>query len=382
MQTVKIHFPKKFVFGDGCLNVFVDDFLKLPCKRVYLVADPQIRKALDFIRDALEIAGLDVIVNTSIGNEPTEGDFISILSEAESRNVDSVIGIGGGSVLDVAKLVAALTGAGVLPESVYGSGNLSGRRLFLACLPTTAGTGSEVSPNAILLDEKENLKKAVVSPFLLPDATYVDPLLTHSVPPAVTASTGIDALTHCIEVFANKFAHPVTDLYALEGIRLIYNNLEQAFYDGSNAEARREVALGSVYGGLGLGPVNTAAVHAIAYPLGSEYHIPHGISNAILLPHILEYNLPYGAERYSAIARAIDVPEKGSDIEMARKGIRKIGELCRSLEIPAGLQAFQVPSDAVPSLAKSAMKVQRLLRNNVRELSLNEVEEIYYRLYE
>lgn len=376
-----MNFPRQFVFGDGCLQDFITFFLGLPYRRAYLIADPHAGKPLRQLVDALEMEGVEVVINTNIGKEPTGDSFLSILREAELKKVDSVIGIGGGSVLDVAKLVAALAGSGKKLGSVYGSGLLSGRKIFLACLPTTAGTGSEVSPNAILLDEKEKLKKAVVSPFLLPDATYVDPLLTHSVPPAVTASTGIDALTHCIEVYANKFAHPVTDLYALEGIRLIYRHLERAFRDGADAEARRNVALGSVYGGLGLGPVNTAAVHAIAYPLGSGYHIPHGVSNALLLPHVLDYNLPFGVERYAEIARAIGVPECPSDMEMAREGIKRIGELCRKVGIPTKIQEFNVPVDAVPSLARSAMSVQRLMKNNLRELSQQEVEQIYYRLY-
>lgn len=381
MDIMQIHFPGKFVFGDDSLKEFINYFLRLPYKKPYLIADPHIKQPLAELCEAFEMDGLEIIVNTSVAKEPTESDFLSILREAESRKVDSVIGIGGGSVLDVAKLVAAIAGSGKSPGSFYGTGNLSGRKLFLACLPTTAGTGSEVSPNSILLDEKERLKKAVISPFLLPDSTFVDPVLTHSVPPAVTASTGIDALTHCIEVYANKFAHPITDLYALEGIRLIYDHLERAFHDGSDAEARRNVALGSVYGGLGLGPVNTAAIHALAYPLGSKYQIPHGVSNAILLPHVLEYNLPFGVDRYAKIARAIGVKECSSDMETAREGIRRISDLCRKVHIPSGMSEFNIPVETVPALAKSAMTVQRLLKNNLRALSLQEVEQIYYKLF-
>lgn len=381
MDIIQIHFPGKFVFGDNSLQEFIHYFLSLSYKRPYLVADPHIKRPLEELCEAFEVGGLEITVNTSIEKEPTERDFLSMLKEAESEKVDSVIGIGGGSVLDVAKLVAAMSGTGKNPGAFYGAGNLTGRKLFLACLPTTAGTGSEVSPNSILLDEKENLKKAIISPFLLPDLTFVDPLLTHSVPPAVTASTGIDALTHCIEVYANKYAHPITDLFALEGIRLIYDHLERAFHNGSDAEARRNVSLGSVYGGLGLGPVNTAAVHAIAYPLGSKYQIPHGVSNAILLPHILEYNLPFGVERYVKIARAIGVEERSSDIETAREGIRRIGNLCRKVHIPSSMSEFNISVEAVPALAKSAMTVQRLLKNNLRELSLQEIEQIYYKLF-
>ena len=381
MRAIEIHFPGKFVFGDHCLHDFINYFLGLSYSRIYLVADPNILNSIDLVTGALEMEGLEVFVNRSISGEPTVSEFLSVLNDAKSKKVDAVIGIGGGSVLDVAKLVAAMCHSGIKLENAFGSGNLSGRKLYLACLPTTAGTGSEVSPNAILLDERENLKKAVVSPWLLPDATYVDPVLTHSVPPAVTASTGIDALTHCIEAFANKFAHPVTDLYALEGIRLIYHNLEKAYQSGSDNEARKNVALGSVYGGFCLGPVNTAAVHAIAYPLGSEYHIPHGVSNALLLPHVLEYNLPFGVARYAAIAGALGVNVEKSEMETATAGIRRIEELCRKVGIPSKLAEFNVPADAVPSMAKSAMTIQRLLKNNLRELTVTEVEQLYYKLF-
>src|SRR5262249_48336492 len=161
--------------------------------------------------------------------------------------------------------------------------------LFLVCLPTTAGTGSEVSPNAILLDEADQLKKGVVSPYLVPDAAYVDPQLTRSVPPSVTAATGLDALTHCIEAYANKFAHPAVDLYALQGVGIIAQNLLRAVRNGGDMEARTELSLGSFYGGLCLGPVNTAAVHALAYPLGGQFHVAHGVSNAVLLPHVIRF---------------------------------------------------------------------------------------------
>lgn len=374
-------FPGKFVFGNGSLHQFIRYFLDLPFKRPFIISDPHIEEPLSQLCEALKSGGLEIIISTSIKSEPTESDFQELLREAELKGVDSVIGIGGGSVLDVAKLVAAMFDSGKALAQCYGIGNLSGRKLFLACLPTTAGTGSEVSPNSILLDENENLKKAVISPFLLPDSTFVDPLLTHTVPPAITASTGIDALTHCIEVYANKFAHPITDLFALEGIRLIYNHLERAYKCGSDMEARSNISLGSLYGGLGLGPVNTAGVHALAYPLGSNYKIPHGVSNAILLSHVLEYNLPNGVEKYAKIARTIGVEGNSSSIGTALEGIKRIKDLCKRVHVPLKLSDFNISKEDVPSIAKSALTVQRLLKNNLRELSINDIEKIYYKLF-
>jgi len=381
MKPVQIFFPRKLVFGDRCLNDFINYFLGLPYKRIYILADPNVKYTLEVVSGAFEMEGLEVFMNTTITREPTVKEFLSILREAESNRIDSIIGIGGGSVLDVAKLVAVMCNSGLKVDTAFGTGNISGRKLFLACLPTTAGTGSEVSPNAILLDEEEDLKKGVVSPFLVPDATYVDPVLTYTVPPKVTAATGIDALTHCIEAYANKFAHPVVDLYALEGIRLIYNNLERAFKNGSDALARRNVALGSMYGGMCLGPVNTAAVHALAYPLGSRYHIPHGVSNALLLSHVLEFNLPKGVERYASIARVIGVNHGSTDLEVAGEGIKRIAELCKNVGIPGKLADFNVHADQIPLLAESAMSVQRLLKNNLREVSREEAEKIYHKLF-
>ena len=208
---------------------------------------------------------------------------------------------------------------------------MHGRELPLVCLPTTAGTGAEVSPNAILLDEADELKKGVVSPHLVPDAAFVDPLLTISVPPAVTAATGLDALTHCIEAYANKFAHPIVDTYALQGIRLISANLVRAVRNGNDIEARAALALGSLYGGLCLGPVNTAAVHALAYPLGGRFHIAHGVSNALLLPHVLRFNFSAAPERYAEIAVALGVARNGSDLGTAEQGVEFLSQLIARL---------------------------------------------------
>jgi alcohol dehydrogenase len=215
----------------------------------------------------------------------------------------------------------------------------------------------------------------------LPDVTYIDPILTHTCPPGITASTGVDALTHCIEAYANKNANSITDLYALEGIRLIFGQLAVAFENGNNSKARRDVSLGSMYGGLCLGPVNTAAVHALAYPLGSKYSIPHGVSNALLLSQVLDYNLSEGISRYAAIARSIGVDSERSEQATAIEGVRRIKELCCKLGIPDKLTAFNVPVDDVPDLARSAMSVQRLLQNNLREVTQEEAEEIYYKLF-
>jgi alcohol dehydrogenase class IV len=215
----------------------------------------------------------------------------------------------------------------------------------------------------------------------VPDAAFIDPLLTISVPPAVTAATGLDALTHCIEAYANKFAHPIVDIYALQGIKLISANLVRAVRNGGDIEARAALALGSLYGGLCLGPVNTAAVHALAYPLAGRFHIAHGISNALLLPHVLRFNFSAAPERYAEISVALGVALNGSARTTAEHGVEFLTQLSRDCGVPQKLSELKIPRDAIPSLAQSAMQVTRLLKNNLRPLTEADAAQIYAAAY-
>lgn len=316
-----------------------------------------------------------------VRGEPTIATFEAAAAAAREAAPDTVVGLGGGSALDAAKLVAALLDGGQQVRDVFGIGLLQGRAARLVCLPTTAGTGSEVSPNAILLDESDQMKKGVVSPFLVPDAAYVDAALMASMPPAVTAYTGLDALTHSIEAYTNVFAHPAVDVYALESIRLIAANLEAACRNGADMPAREAMARGSVYGGLCLGPVNTAAVHALAYPLGGEFHVPHGLSNAVLLAHVMEFNLPAAPRRTAEVALALGVEPADTDEETARRGVAHVRALTSVVGANKTLRDLGVPEDAIPRMAEAAMKVTRLLKNNPRPLTHADAEAIYRRAY-
>ncbi|NJN26834.1 MAG: iron-containing alcohol dehydrogenase [Cyclobacteriaceae bacterium] len=379
MNIIETHIPRRLVYGDHCFQTFLHDIRLSDYKELFIVADANITQALQELKETLRQSKIRFTINTEIKAEPTISDFQAILHAAEATNADAVAGIGGGSVLDVAKLIAALYKSADKIDEVVGKDKLSKRSLPLYCIPTTAGTGSEVSPNAILLDEKQHLKVGIISPYLIPDASYVDPVLTYSVPYHITAATGIDALTHCLEAYTNKNAHPFIDMYALEGIKLIFHHLEKACEN--DAVARANVALGSLYGGICLGPVNTAAVHALAYPLGSEYKIPHGISNALLLPHVIEANLPFANEKYATVALAIGADNTENTNETARNGIELLKKLCSNVGIPASLNAFNISKGEVINLAKSAMKVERLLKNNPRTLTEEEVQNIYYKLF-
>ena len=393
MKAITLLQPQKIVFGTGCIQTFTDDYKKMGLRRLFVLTAPPIRPLIEGTMDELKAAGIAVEVFQDIVAEPTVNDFKRILEEARQFQADSVAGIGGGSVLDVTKLVAAFIDSDQQVEDCFGTGFIRRKGLWFACLPTTAGTGSEVSPNAILLDERDHLKKGIVSPFLIADVAYVDPKLTWTVPAKVTADTGMDALTHCIEAYTNKFAHPSVDIYALQGIRLIAANLERAVTlardnkpadlsdNPAYVEAREALAFGSLYGGLCLGPVNTAAVHALSYPLGGEFHIPHGLSNAILLPSVMKFNMPANIKRHAEVAIALGCEPGKNDEETAQRGVDYIYRLAAAVGIPDKLTALGIPQTAVDGMAKAAMQVQRLLKNNPREVTEQDARDIYNSLY-
>ena len=377
MKAIELKQPQRIVFGTGCMSQMRDDFLASGMKKLFLLTADPILPLIQPTICGLEQEGVSVCVETKILGEPTVGDFKRILKEAQEFHADSVIGIGGGSVMDVAKLVATFLHSEQTIEECYGIGFIKKRGVWFACVPTTAGTGSEVSPNAILLDETDNGKKGIISNHLLCDVAYLDPNLTATVPPRITAETGMDALTHCIEVYTNKFAHPCVDMYALKGISLIAKNLERAVKNGKDMEAREAMLLGSMYGGLGLCPVNTAAVHALAYPVGGMFHKSHGLSNSILLPTVMRFNMQGNEKRYADVAIACGCQPGETDAETALRGVEFICKLSKACGIPQTLEQIGIPKTAVPEMAKAAMLQQRLLKNNPRPITEQDCADIY-----
>jgi alcohol dehydrogenase class IV len=380
-RTLALELPRSLVFGPGCATDCARWILDRRHVSAFLVTSPPTAALCAPLVARLTAGGCRVTTWADITREPVAADLEAALAAARAARVDVVIGLGGGSVMDVAKLTAALLSGHQDLNDVFGINLLAPRTTALVCLPTTSGTGSEVSPIAILRDARDGLKKGVISPHLVPDAAFVDPLLTAGMPPAVTASTGIDALTHCIEAFANRRAHPLVDAWAIEGMRRIARSLPRAVRDGSDLAARSDVALGSLLGGLCLGPVNTAAVHALAYPLGSEFDVAHGVSNAVLLPHVIEFNIPAATSRYAAVALALGVDHLEDELALARAGVRFLHELNLACGVPQHMEELGVPLDAIDRMAASAMTVQRLLAQNPRDVAEQDARDIYRRAY-
>lgn len=366
--------PSSVTFGVGCAGEAVTTLLCTGRQRVFLITSPAVLKQVEPLASRMRAAGATVELVTGVPPEPTTACCELLRAKAAAFRPDLVLAVGGGSVLDVAKLVAALHDRPEPVATFYGINVLAGRRTALACVPTTAGTGSEVSPNALLYDEAVSAKKAIISPALVPDAAIVDPALMRSLPPGLTATTGLDALTHCLEAYANKAAKPDIDPYALEGVRLIGTNLARAVGDGDDLDARTAVALGSLYGGLCLGPVNTAGVHALAYPLGGEFHLAHGLSIALLLPHVVRFNLAALPERHATLAAAL-----GGATAADLPG--KLAELADHCGVSMGMSAHGIPRDAFPRMADAALQITRLLKNNPREITRADALAIYAAAY-
>lgn len=379
MKGITLMQPQKIVFGTGCMQQFCKDYLAMGHKRLFILTAPVLRPMVEKSIDSLD--GIDINIYDNINAEPSVTDFKAVLAKAKDFGADSVVGIGGGSVLDLAKLVATLLDSEQNVEDLFGIGFVARRGVWFACVPTTSGTGSEVSPNAILLDERDNQKKGIVSEHLMANAAYIDPEFTWTVPAKVTAETGMDALTHCIEAYTNKFAHPLVDMYAMMGIKLIAANLLRAVKDGKDVEAREAMSLGSMYGGLCLGPVNTAAVHALSYPIGGEFHKSHGLSNAVLLPTVMRFNIPANTKKYAEIAIACGCEQGKDDMETAERGVRFIEQLSKDCGIPQTLAEIGIPQTSVDGMAKAAMDCQRLLKNNPREVTEQDCRDIYNALY-
>ncbi len=378
IKEITLTWPSVIEFGAGRLEKLKDHLSGN--KRIYFLCDPPIKAKIEPLLAELR-DGFEVEISTDVVPEPPFEALEKLLEPVRVFSPDAIVGVGGGSAMDLAKLVSVLFTGEQKTEEIIGIGQVKDRKVKLFTVSTTSGTGSEVTPIAVLTDTAQKLKKGVVSKFIIPDVAIVDPELTTTLPPAITASTGMDAMTHCIEAFTNRHSHPIIDNLALEGIRLIAQNLETAVKSGNDLDARTAMALGSLYGGLCLGPVNTAAVHAMAYPLGGEFKIPHGVSNSVLLPFVMSFNLPSCVEKYAQVAHVVGVSPEGSNEDMARKGILKIRDISERCGIPSGIRDLHIPESAIPSMAEAALKVKRLMENNPRTVALGDAEAIFRQAY-
>ncbi|MFV0276320.1 MAG: iron-containing alcohol dehydrogenase [Parahaliea sp.] len=357
---------------------------RLGIARPLLVTDPGL-VAIGLVapvQSALAAAGLVVAVFDQVREDPPEATVVAAQAFACEQGVDGVIGLGGGSSMDVAKVVAVLLGGTQPLAELYGVDQVRGPRLPLVLVPTTAGTGSEVTPVAIVTTS-ETTKAGVSSAVLLPDVAVLDPDLTLGLPPGITAMTGVDAMVHAIEAYTSRHRkNPLSDNLARQALALLGENIRTAVAEGANRVARGNMLLGACLAGQAFANAPVAAVHALAYPLGGHYHIPHGLSNSLVLPSVLAFNAPAAGALYAELAElVVGRPVPGSEEAKSAALIQALRELIGQLQLPATLAAAGVLEADLPMLAADAMQQQRLLVNNPREVSEADALSIYRAAY-
>ncbi|GLZ84978.1 iron-containing alcohol dehydrogenase [Metapseudomonas resinovorans] len=383
MQPFSFATTAQILCESGSATRLADLCRERDAQRVLLVTDPGITRLglLDDILLGFALAGLSVAVYDQVQADPPETVVLEAVALAKVLGAQLVVGFGGGSSMDVAKLVALLAHPDCQQglTDIYGVGNARGRRLPLLQVPTTAGTGSEVTPIAIVTTG-ETTKMGVVSPLLLPDLALLDADLTLGLPAAVTAATGIDAMVHAIESYTSKLKkNPLSDLLGREALRLLAGNLDAVVQDGHNREARQAMLLGACLAGQAFANAPVAAVHALAYPLGGHFHIPHGLSNALVLPHVLRFNAEVAAPLYAELAPLVlgSKLKPGSEAELTEQLILELAAFSERSGLPTRLRDAGVPEAMLPRLASDAMLQQRLLVNNPREVSEAQALAIY-----
>ncbi|MCA8203999.1 iron-containing alcohol dehydrogenase [Burkholderia sp. AU33545] len=386
MTTYHFQTVKHIVHGAGSLATLPDklSLLDTPVERIALITQPAMEAlgVADRVIESLKAKDVDVRIIRGVESEPTIGNVETVYEEQiEPFAPQAILSIGGGSVLDAAKLFAVRLTNDEPLRNWLGIDLVKHPGVPMILVPTTAGTGSEVTPNAIVTLPDESLKVGIVSRHLLPKIVILDAELTLGLPKPITAATGMDAFVHALESYISTKANPISDMYAMESMRLIGANIVEAYENGQSLKAREAMMLGSMYGGLALTAAGTAAVHALAYPLGGMFNVTHGVANAMLLPHVMAFNLDAIEGRLSNVARALDLAATtDSDPVAARKLIDKMVEWTAAVDIPQDLRKFGVSEEHLDALAIAASKVKRLLGNNPKALTLDDMKSIYRRL--
>jgi alcohol dehydrogenase class IV len=372
--------PPNILFEPGVSRRIGELVREIGAQRVLLVTDKGVRKAglTTNAEASLRAIGCELVVFEDVVADPPSDVIERAVGLCRDERIDLVLSIGGGSALDTAKLVAYLARSGDRLDDVYGVGLAKGQRLPLLLVPTTAGTGSEVTPIAIVTTPTTE-KKGVVSPRLLPDWAILDPELTLGLPPHVTAATGIDAMVHAIEAYTSRRRkNPVSDQLARLALALLSQNIREVCNNGGNLEARAQMLLGSMLAGMAFANAPVAAVHALAYPIGAIFHVPHGLSNALVLMGVLRFNLSAAEGLYAELAPIVDPASRNlPTAEAARRFVEGLAAICRDCKVPASLGEVGVSESDLPRLAEDAMKQTRLLVNNPREVTYADAFAIY-----
>jgi alcohol dehydrogenase class IV len=380
IQNFSFHTTPQLHFGQGSLERLPQELKQWNPHSILLVSDPGVLKAgiTAKVETLIVDAGYRVTIFSEVEPDPRIEIAEACANAARSCKADVIIGVGGGSAMDIAKVAAVLAYSKQPIHSMFGIEQVNAAGLALILVPTTAGTGSEVTHIAILSDEQEHLKKGIVSKFLFPRLAIVDPLLTLGVPAAVTAASGMDALLHAVEAFTSKNANDLSDTLARRAMRLISENLRDAYQNGQNLEARTGMLEGSMLAGMAFANAGVTAVHAFAYPIGAEFHIPHGVANSIMMGPVLTFNISGNPAKFAEVAECISEKIDGTSVQdRAELSVAIMKQLAHDIDIPKNLSSFGVRKEHIPSLADGVLKVTRLLANNPRAITRDDAIALY-----
>jgi len=385
MSNFTFNTTKSIQYGAGLLNHLGSISLPVTGSKVLLVTDKGLQAAgiVDRAIESLSAQNIDVITYDQVVADPPESVVMAATDLAIDYKVSGVIGLGGGSSMDTAKLAALLAHSREKLSDIYGVNKSTGSRLPLILVPTTSGTGSEVTMISVITTGKTT-KMGVVTPALLPDIALLDPMVTLSLPPHITAATGIDAMVHAIEAYssASPNNNPISRSLALQALPMIASSIESAVHNGTDIDARKKMLLGSMYAGQAFANSPCAAVHALAYPLGGHYKIPHGLSNALILPEVLRFNAGTTPEPYAEIAPHVfaNMPS-GDALKSALAFADRMAELSAKCGLPQRLRDVGVAEGMLQQMAQEAVEQTRLMVNNPREVTVADALAIYQAAY-
>ena len=374
----------KIAFGNGSFEQLGEHIGALGGNKPLIVLDNNLSLSglKDKVSDYFKKAGMDIVIFDKVEGEPPLELADEGAKAAADGKCDIVVGIGGGSTMDMAKAVAVITANKGKAEDYLGLNKVPGPGLPTIMIPTTAGTGSEVTFTSVFIRKDLNKKEGMNSPYLYPDIALLDPELTLSIPSKVTATTGVDALCHAIESYTSITASPMSEMVSLEAIALISESLRTCVHNGTDLEARGQMLLGSLYAGLGLANAGVTAVHSLSYPLGGMYGIPHGLANTLLLPAVMNFNLPGALEKFAIIAEVMGEPIDDLSLnEAAGLAVGAVENLIDDCGIYDTLETLGIPEEDFPKLAEAAMTVARPLANNPRRVTAGDAIEIYSDAY-
>ena len=382
-MTYQVKIPSCSYGGEGSIEKIKEIIAKEKTQKVVVFSDEGIKATglLGILTEKLDETGIQYHVFTDCKPEPTYGQVEAVVDMVQGQECDLIIGLGGGSVMDAAKLASVLKGASYTIKDLMNDPTQAEKKVKTVMIPTTCGTGSEATCNAIVAVPEEKSKKGIVNDNMIPDYVILDAQMIAKLPKAIVAATGVDALAHVVECFTSKKATPFSDCYALEGAKLIFANIREAYNNPDNMDAKNKMLIGAYYGGIAITGSGTTAVHALSYPLGGKFHIAHGVSNAILFAHVMKFNKDACAERLAVLCDAINPAYAEKTVEeKADYVIDQIADIVKVTNIPTDLTQYGVTMDDLDFLVTAGSQQQRLLVNNMKELSLDDIRNIYLKV--